>query len=115
MSWTTFKTKGSKEDLDKLITLFEKKDISRKDITLILSTLELDKNRSLDIDYPDFISKEVQNEIKRAVKNNTPIIINGRQGSTGKTTLCNLLKKYGINAYEEYECCVITLNELASI
>lgn len=39
-----FKIKGSNEQLDELVTLIEKKDLTIQDVTLILSTIEILKN-----------------------------------------------------------------------
>ena len=32
-----------------------------------------------------------------------PIIVSGKQGATGKTTVCNILKKHGYTAFEEWQ------------
>lgn len=33
----------------------------------------------------------------------TPIIVLGKQGATGKTTVCNILRKHGYTAFEEWQ------------
>ena len=60
---------------------------------------------------PDYLSAEQKERIERAVVNNIPIIITGRQGCTGKTFLKVYLEKFGIAAYELWECEVVELNE----
>ncbi|WP_270759873.1 hypothetical protein [Ruminococcus bicirculans (ex Wegman et al. 2014)] len=32
-----------------------------------------------------------------------PIIVSGKQGATGKTTVCNILRKHGYTAFEEWQ------------
>lgn len=61
---------------------------------------------------PDYLSAEQKERIEMAVVNNTPVIITGRQGCTGKTFLKDYLEKFGIRAYELWECEVIELNDL---
>lgn len=60
---------------------------------------------------PDNLSEEQKNRIVRAIKENTPIIISGRQGCTGKTYLKDYLNKFGIIAYELWECELIELDK----
>lgn len=59
---------------------------------------------------PDYLKKKDKEDIKRAIKNNIPIIISGNTAKSGKTTLCNLLRSHNILAYEEFECCLIKLD-----
>ena len=61
---------------------------------------------------PDYLSAEQKECIERAVLNNTPVIITGVQGQTGKTFLKDYLAKFGIAAYELWECEVVELNDL---
>ena len=61
---------------------------------------------------PDYLSAEQKERIERAVVNNNPIIITGCQGRTGKTFLKDYLAKFGIAAYELWECEVVELNDL---
>ena len=60
---------------------------------------------------PDHLTKKQKADIKRAIKNNIPIIISGKQGATGKTTLVNMLKEQSIVAFELWECQEIELNK----
>ena len=60
---------------------------------------------------PDNLSEEQKNRIVRAIKENTPIIISGRQGCTGKTYLKDYLNNFGIIAYELWECELIELDK----
>ena len=61
---------------------------------------------------PDYLSAEQKERIEMAVLNNAPIIIiTGVQGRTGKTFLKDYLAKFGIAAYELWECEVVELNE----
>ena len=61
---------------------------------------------------PDYLTKKQKSDIKRAVKDNVPIMVKGKQGVTGKTTLVNMLKEQGIVAFELWECQEIELNKL---
>jgi len=48
-------------------------------------------------------------EIKRAIRNNTPIVFNGAQMS-GRTTLAKVLNDYGVSVYDDHvNCTVITM------
>ena len=60
---------------------------------------------------PDYLTKKQKSDIKRAIKDNIPIIVKGIQGPTGKTTLVDLLKEQGIVAFELWECQEIELNK----
>ena len=60
---------------------------------------------------PDYLTKKQKSDIKRAVKDNIPIMVKGKQGPTGKTTLVNMLKEQGIVAFELWGCQEIELNE----
>lgn len=64
-----------------------------------------------DLELPDYLTKKQKEDINRAIKEKIPIIISGKQGPTGKTTLANILKEQGIIAYELWECQEIELNE----
>lgn len=37
------------------------------------------------------------------VMRDIPIVVSGKQGATGKTTVCNTLKKHGYTAVEEWQ------------
>lgn len=63
-----------------------------------------------DFKLPDYLSENQKLDIVEAVKKNTPIIIKGVQGPTGKTTLKNILLEQDVVVFEEYECCVVELN-----
>ncbi|TCU67523.1 hypothetical protein EV204_11274 [Tissierella praeacuta] len=69
------------------------------------------KHRRLSQDFklPNYLSEKQRKDIILAIKKGTPIIISGNQGSTGKTTLANILKENDITAYEEWECLEIEL------
>ena len=59
------------------------------------------------------IGKEKANELLNmscSEKKYTFIIIDGRQGPTGKSTLSNVLKKHGFLTLELYEHKIIQLN-----
>lgn len=66
---------------------------------------------SKDFKLPGYLSEKQKKDITQAIKKDTPIIISGKQGPTGKTTLANILKENGFTAYEEWECLKIELNE----
>ena len=63
------------------------------------------------LNFPITYLKNKKNRIVRAIKENTPIIISGRQGRTGKTYLKDYLNKFGIIAYELWECELIELDK----
>ncbi len=65
---------------------------------------------SKDFKLPDYLSEKQREDILLAIKKGTPIIISGKQGPTGKTTLANILKENGVTAYEKWECLEIELN-----
>lgn len=60
---------------------------------------------------PDYLTEKQKLDIKRAVKDDIPIIVKGEQGPTGKTELVNALKEQGIVAFELWECQEIELNK----
>ncbi|EMF0421040.1 hypothetical protein IL099_001948 [Enterococcus hirae] len=60
---------------------------------------------------PDFLTSKQKEQILKAYKRGNPIIVKGAQGSTGKTTLINCLRKQGIQAFEAWEFLTITLND----
>lgn len=64
------------------------------------------------IELPNYLSKTQKAQIEHAIKNGIPIIISGKQGPTGKTTLKNLLADCGVIAFEEWECQNIELNNI---
>lgn len=63
------------------------------------------------MNLPNYLSRTQKAQIEHAIKNDIPIIISGKQGPTGKTTLKNLLQEAGVTAFEEWECQKIELNE----
>ncbi|UTR05426.1 hypothetical protein MM326_15115 [Alkalihalobacillus sp. LMS6] len=64
---------------------------------------------------PEFLNKDQKEIIQHAIDTNTPIIISGKQGPTGKTTLKELLVANGVKAFEEWECTKIELSINLSI
>lgn len=62
--------------------------------------------KTKNLNLPDYLTKKQKSDIKRAIKDNIPIIVKG------KTALVNLLKEQGIVAFELWECQEIELNEL---
>ena len=50
------------------------------------------------------LPSNIQEVIHLSLKNNTPIIIRGEQGPIGKTSLTNLLRENGVQAWEKWEC-----------
>lgn len=68
------------------------------------------ENISKEFILPNYLSDKQKEDITLAMKEGTPIIISGKQGPTGKTTLANILKENGITAYEKWECFEIELN-----
>lgn len=47
-------------------------------------------------------SKKKTKELLRAIKEDKPILVDGPQGPTGKTTLCQALRDAGVVAYEKW-------------
>lgn len=69
------------------------------------------KNKVLEYLKP-LVSEETLDNMKFALDNNMPILIKGPQRPTGKTTLCNILREYGVQAYEEFEIFTVELNKI---
>lgn len=67
------------------------------------------KIRNQEVKLPINLSSQQKSEVINALKNNTPILICGKQGPTGKTTLKEMLVCQGYVAFEEWECIKITL------
>ncbi|AUJ26585.1 hypothetical protein [Virgibacillus dokdonensis] len=68
-------------------------------------------NKSESISLPEWLSNRHKKDILKAVKDNTPILIKGLSGPTGKTFLKETLKKRGALVFEEWECLEVELNE----
>lgn len=56
------------------------------------------------------LGKGKANKIKAAIKAGTPILITGPQIPTGKSTLCEVLRKTGATVFEQHEMYEVTLN-----
>ena len=69
------------------------------------------KNKVIEYLKP-LVSEETLDNMKFALDNNMPILIKGSQKPTGKTTLCNILREYGVQAYEEFEIFTVELNKI---
>lgn len=69
------------------------------------------KNKVIEYLKP-LVSEETLDNMKFALDNNMPILIKGSQKPTGKTTLCNMLREYGVQAYEEFEMFTVELNKI---
>ena len=69
------------------------------------------KNKVIEYLKP-LVSEETLNNMEFALDNNMPILIKGPQRPTGKTTLCNMLREYGVQAYEEFEMFTVELNKM---
>lgn len=63
------------------------------------------------IELPNYLTEVQKAQIEHAIKNSIPIIISGKQGPTGKTSLKKVLTDCGVTAFEEWECQNIELNE----
>lgn len=68
----------------------------------------------------NLLGEEDTERVLKAVQTGLTVVIDGKQGPTGKTTLCNELNKNGIHAVERWEMeqsdnnaayIVITLNK----
>ena len=53
--------------------------------------------------FRPYFSKDEAKSLANAVKSGLPIIINGTQKPTGKTTLCQKLRELGFNVSERWE------------
>ena len=69
------------------------------------------KNKVIEYLKP-LVSEETLDNMKFALDNNMPILIKGSQKPTGKTTLCNILREYGVQVYEEFEIFTVELNKI---
>lgn len=68
----------------------------------------------------ELLGESAANEVLTAAESGLPIVIDGRQGPTGKSTLCRALRAEGYEVTEAYEreksdgntaCITITLNK----
>lgn len=68
----------------------------------------------------NLLGESTAHEVLTAAESGLPIVIDGRQGPTGKSTLCKVLRGYGYEVMEAYEkeesndntaSIVITLNQ----
>lgn len=50
-----------------------------------------------------FLTKAQQAVVEQAIHAGVPIIVDGVHGPTGKTTLCDELRRRGANAWEPWE------------
>lgn len=50
-----------------------------------------------------YLPEEEAKATAQAAFNGLPVVIDGAQGPTGKSTLCAELLKYGLGAFEKYE------------
>ncbi|EAD4838441.1 hypothetical protein WN83_14270 [Listeria monocytogenes] len=64
------------------------------------------------MNLPNYLTPKQHDDINQAIKKKTPILVTGKQGPTGKTTLTNLLKKEGAVVFEYHEFFIIELNEM---
>lgn len=65
-----------------------------------------------EIKLPLWLAEEDKDSIIIAIKKDTPILISGKQGPTGKSYLKNMLTRQGVKVFEEWECQKIVLNEI---
>lgn len=65
--------------------------------------------------FPEFLSQSQITHIKKAIHQKKPILVTGKSGPTGKTTLTKWLRDNGIEAYEKHEMEEIELNDLISL
>ncbi|WP_430534424.1 hypothetical protein [Listeria rocourtiae] len=63
------------------------------------------------MELPGYLTLQQRVQINSAVRNNTPILVTGKPGPTGKTTLVRLLRNEGVMIFEPHECVIIELNE----
>lgn len=85
-----------------LLALMKAKGLKQNDI---LQTVALNKQCS-DTSLILFFKEDQVKKIESAVKSGLPVLISGRQGATGKTSLANYLRSCGITAFEQWELCV---------
>jgi len=66
------------------------------------------------MDYKEYLKSILPNEelkeLNSAIKKGKLIIVTGEQGSTGKSTLTEILRKKGIDAIEGYQVHIVVLN-----
>lgn len=75
-----------------------------------LQLLDIMRINEIEKQLPDYLTDEQIDDILFAIQNDIPIIIGGKQGKTGKTTLTNILRENNITVYEKWECLEIELN-----
>lgn len=79
---------------------------------LIVKVRKKYESHESEIKLPLWLSEGDKQAIITAIKKDTPILISGKQGPTGKSYLKNLLARQGVRAFEEWECQKIILDEI---
>lgn len=59
---------------------------------------------------PEYLTIDQKSKIMFAQTMGKPVLVSGEQGPTGKTTLAELLRENGIQAFEDWECEKIILD-----
>ncbi len=59
----------------------------------------------------NLLGEQKAKRLLRAVSAGQPILITGPQIATGKTTLCEVLRKAGASAFERREVCEVNLSK----
>lgn len=100
----------------KISELIETKGLTNQDIELILSGISV-KPEIEPISFKEYleimVGKKKAQEIlsmNRTRREDTFIIVTGRQGPTGKTSFCQILNNHGYRALELYEQVTVELN-----
>lgn len=76
---------------------------------------EINRINNIEKELPNYLTSGQKEDIIFAIENNMPIIIHGKQGPTGKTTLVNILRENNVIAYEKWECLELELNRILDV
>lgn len=125
--WRRFSYKGTKEQLPKVEAILKESNVDRKIMYLILKYFEInpDAVEVLEKEFSDegkmkitllqeylysLLGKSESQKLEKALKTKKIVLIKGDNG-TGKTTLANVLNKFGYHAVEDFEIYEITLQK----
>ncbi|WP_277585870.1 hypothetical protein [Psychrobacillus antarcticus] len=79
---------------------------------LVVKVRKKYESQESEIKLPLWLSERDKKAIITAIKKDTPILISGKQGPTGKSYLKNMLTRQGAKVFEEWKCQKIVLNEI---
>lgn len=68
------------------------------------------KHMTLKTYLTKMLGKEDAKRVLYAMDHGQPVLITGRQGATGKSTLCEVLRRAGTPAFERWAMCEVELS-----